>query len=198
MPTKIGAATPKPVQQPAARPAAKAPAAAATTPKSAGWSPKGDAKPQSYDAASATLEMLRRTLPAGATDVKTPATRPAGSLTTGTGGKLDLKLDGFQPQMTPSGYVMPYKMSVVYEDQGGYFKGAQSVKAWSQLTGSDGAVAATLDNLQLERQADGRYVGTAFVTQKAQGSVGLKDVAFAFSANGQWDSNQGHNYHLGL
>lgn len=179
--------TPAPAEKPAAKPA-----------PASNWGPKTDTAPKSYDAGAATMEQLRRSLPAKAFDLKSPATRAAGSFTTGVGAPCQLKLDAFQPQMTPSGYVMPYKMTVVYEDKAGYFAGAKQVNAWSQLKGSDGAVAATLGDLKLERQPDGKYVGTAFFTQKAVGSAGLKDAAFAFGSGNKWDSNQGQNYHLPL
>ena len=192
MPKKIGSS---PVLPPSARtPAAPIEKRGAQPTKASSWAP-----PQkSYDAASATLEQLRRSLPAQAFDLKSPATRAAGAFTTGLGAPCQLKLDAFQPQMTPSGYVMPYKMTVVYEDKSGYFGGAKQVNAWSQLKGTDGAVAATLDQLTLERQPDGKYVGTAFITQKAAGSAGLKEAALAFGSGGRWDSNQGQNYHLPL
>jgi hypothetical protein len=199
MPARINSGNRSNTTQPAAP--TKAPAtkpAATSTPITAGWSAKINLKPKSYDAANATMEQLRRELPAKAFDVKTPATRPAGSFTSGVGAACQLKLDAFQPQMTASGYVMPYKMTVVYEDKANYFGGVKEMKAWSQLKGTDGNVAATLDALKLERQPDGKYVGTAFVTQKAAGSAGLREAAFAFNAQGKWDSNKDQNYRLPL
>lgn len=199
MPTRINSGN-RPNNSKATTPA-KAPEAkpaAAKLPITAGWSPKIDLRPKSYDAANATMEQLRRALPAQAFDLKAAATRPAGNFTSGVGAACQLKLDAFQPQMTASGYVMPYKMTVVYEDKAGYFGGAKEVKAWSQLKGTDGAVAATLENLKLDRQADGKYVGTAFLTQKAAGSAGLREAAFAFSAQGRWDSNKSQNYRVPL
>jgi hypothetical protein len=199
MPKRIG--TPStPVKPAATQPKPKKVSADQPAPARTGgsWAPKADSKPASFDAAAATLDQLKRSLPKQAFDLKTPATRAAGNVTTGTGAKAQLKLDAFQPQMTASGYVMPYKLSVVYADPGKYFGGAKSVQVWAQLHGTDGAVATTLEALKLDKQRDGTYVGTAFITQKAQGSAGLRAADLAFSAGGKWDSNQGQNYHLPL
>jgi hypothetical protein len=145
------------------------------------------------------LDTIRHSLPKEALDLKTPATRPAGiPLCTGTGATALLAIDAYQPQRLGTDVVTPCKVSVTYDDKGGYFAGAKNVKAWAQLAGNDGRPAATMDDLTLIKQADGRYVGTTIIAPNADGNGTLKEAALAFGVDGKWDSNMGANYRIGL
>lgn len=109
-----------------------------------------------------------------------------------------LALECYQPQKLGADVVTPIKVSVTYEDKSGYFEGSQNVKVWAQLAARDGKPAATVDELPLTRQSDGRYVGTTLIAPTAEGTTELKEATIAFTGDGKWDSNMGANYRIGL